>query len=156
MSPVLKFSCMVHSWVCICPVSVEASETQKRDWKRFRKRYILVYIFQFSISIVTFNHNFHICLQSHTHKPWKKHQACVWKSSSPITTLKNSILLQLFSFTLPAMIAASSVKHMLAAKRVGESITEAKGVRYVAYHNFFFFFTCQVMQLLKKCNEQMW
>lgn len=83
----------------------------------------------------------------------KKRQFCVWKSPPPITTFKISILLQLFTFTLPAMITASSVKHMLAAKRVGESIREAKGVRYVEYHNFF---SCQVKQLLKKCNEQMW
>lgn len=151
MSPVLKFSCIVQSWVCICPVSVGASEHSKKDERWLKK---ILYIFQFSISIVTFNHNFHLCLQSNTHKPWKKCQVCVWKSSSPITTLKNSILLQIFAFTLPAMITASSVKHMLAAKRVGESITEAKGVRYVAYHNFFSYVSGDAA--FKKCNEQMW
>lgn len=48
----------------------------------------------------------------------------------PVTTLKSGILLQQFSFTLPAMITASSVKHMSAEKSVGESITEAKARKY--------------------------
>lgn len=47
-----------------------------------------------------------------------------------VTTLKSNILVQLFSFTLPARITASSVKHMSAGekkKSVGESSAEAKG-----------------------------
>lgn len=78
-----------------------------------------------------------MCFQSNTHKPWKNTSPVSENHLPPITTLKSSILLQRFSFTLPAMITASRVKHMSAAKRVGESITEANWVRYAAYHNFF-------------------
>lgn len=47
----------------------------------------------------------------------------------PVATLKSNILVQLFSFTLPARITASSVKHMSGGekKSVGESSAEAKG-----------------------------
>lgn len=38
----------------------------------------------------------------------------VFEKHFPVTTLKSGILLQQFSFTLPAMITASSVKHMSA------------------------------------------
>lgn len=83
-------------------------------------------------------------------KTWKMPVLClksIFLFFFTVTTLKNSKLRQLFSFTLPAMITASSVKHMLAEKSVGESITEAKGRRYTEYHNFL----CQVMLFFKQC-----
>lgn len=80
------------------------------------------------------------------------------KSIFPVTTLKSGILLQQFSFTLPAMITASSVKHMSAEKKRRSKYNRGKGKKYAKYHKFFL---CQVVLVFhafffNHCDNYFW